>query len=94
MSTRKNVGGRGGDYSVTDAIERMEEDEYEDEKYHDHTCSQILYYFGIGRESNGQVTIDYTKVLFVLAIIGILFYLVSLANRGQETEPDPDATTN
>lgn len=95
MSTRKNVGGRSGDYSVTDAIERMEEDdEYEEEKYHGHTCSQILYYFGIGRESNGKVTIDYTKILFVIAIIGILFYLVSLANGGQGTEPNPDVTTN
>lgn len=85
MSTRKNIGKSRGDYSVTEAIESAEEDEDEEMKYHDHTCSQILYYFGIGRESNGKVSIDYTKILLVLAIIGALFYLVSLANKGTET---------
>lgn len=79
MSTRKNIGGNRGDYSVTSVIEAAEEDD--EVKYHSHTCSQILYYFGIARESNGKVSIDYTKILLVCAILGILFYLVSLTNK-------------
>lgn len=85
--SRKNVGGSRGEYSVTDVIERAELGEEDDEvKYHNHTCSQILYYFGVMRESNGKVSVDYTKVFLVFTIVAALFYLVSLASKPETTE--------
>ena len=86
MLSRKNTGGNRGGYSVTDAIERAELGEEDEEvKYHNHTCSQVLYYFGVMKESNGKVSVDYTKVLLVFTIVAALFYLVSLASKTETT---------